>query len=152
MYAPQTSPIAAHPGFLAPIPGGAQLAGFGGQTIGGLFGQPLLGGQPGQILGGPGNLLPFQLAGHLPFQPLPVMTPVTWQLTYPVGGQPGQVLGGVGNLLPFQATPLIPAGAWQPTYPVGAQLPLQWPYGGILPSQLAGHLPFQHAPVMASVA
>jgi hypothetical protein len=101
VYAPQTYPITTYPAPIVPITGGAQLAPLGfvgsllgqlagpvGQTIGGLFGQPQLGWQPGQVQ-------------------------------------------------PFQAAPMLAA---------------QWPYSGIVPPQIAGHLPFQSAPLATPVA
>jgi hypothetical protein len=71
-----------------------QLAGPAGQALGGLFGQPQIGSQIGQTLGGLGHLLPFQavpmpmqmglsggivppyLSNPLPFQPVPGIVPM----------------------------------------------------------------------------
>jgi hypothetical protein len=68
MYVPQTYPSLggvqlAPQGFFGNLLG--QLAGPAGQAFGGLFGQPLIGGQIGQALGGLGHLLPFHVAPGL---------------------------------------------------------------------------------------
>src|SRR5881397_1921937 len=92
MYAPQTYVPQTYPGvgggqlapqgFLGNLLG--QLAGPAGQAFGGLFGQPPIGNQIGQALGGLGHLLPFQAALGL----FPV--PWTGQSMYGGwGGQPG---------------------------------------------------------------
>jgi hypothetical protein len=97
MYAPQTYPSVGGAqlvpqGFFGNLLG--QLAGPAGQGLGGLFGQPQIGGQIGQALGGLGHLLPFQavpmpmqmglpggivlpyLGSPVPFQPVPGIAPV----------------------------------------------------------------------------
>src|SRR5262245_65260850 len=95
MYAPQTYPNIggaqlAPQGFFGNLLG--QLAGPAGQALGGLFGQPQIGGQIGQALGSLGHLLPFQaipvpvglpgglvppyLGSPVPFQPVPGLAPI----------------------------------------------------------------------------
>jgi hypothetical protein len=71
-------------GFLGNLLG--QLAGPAGQAFGGLFGQPQIGSQLGQMLGGLGHLLPFQI------MPLPIQA----------GLQSGMVPPYLGGHLPFQ--------------------------------------------------
>src|SRR5207244_9881408 len=73
MLVPQTYPSVggvqlAPQGFFGNLLG--QLAGPAGQAFGGLFGQPQIGSQIGQALGGLGHLLPFQAA--------PVISPALW--------------------------------------------------------------------------
>ena len=97
MYASQTYPGVgggqlAPQGFFGNLLG--QLAGPAGQALGGLFGQPQIGSQIGQALGGLGHILPFQampipmqtglsggfvppyLGSPLPFQPIPGVAPM----------------------------------------------------------------------------
>jgi len=90
MYTPQTYPNVggaqlAPQGVFGNLLG--QLAGPAGQAFGGLFGQPQIGSQLGQALGGLGHLLPFQaglpsgivspyLGSPLPFQPVPSVAPM----------------------------------------------------------------------------
>ena len=66
-----------------------QLAGPAGQALGGFFGQPQIGSQIGQALGGLGHLLPFQAV------PIPV----------PVGLPGGIVPPYLGSPLQFQPVP-----------------------------------------------
>src|SRR5437016_3698298 len=66
-----------------------QFAGPAGQALGGLFGQPQIGSQIGQVLGGLGHLLPFQAV------PIPV----------PVGLPGGIVPPYLGSPLQFQPVP-----------------------------------------------
>src|SRR5262249_15618480 len=103
-------------GFLGNLLG--QLAGPAGQAIGGLFGQPQIGNQIGQTLGGLGHLLPFQAV------PMPM--------------QVGLVPPYVGSPLPFQAVPLpmqvgLPGGIVPPS--VGSPLLFQpfQPIPGLAP-------------------
>src|SRR6266702_4184154 len=140
-----------------------QLAGPAGQALGGLFGQPQIGSQIGQALGGLGHPLPYQV--------VPGISPAPWagqpiygggqlapqgffgnllgQFAGPAGqalgglfGQPqigsqiGQALGGLGHLLPFQAVPI----------PVPVGLP-----GGIVPPYLGSPLQFQPVPGVAPI-
>ena len=80
-------------GFLGNLLG--QLAGPAGQAFGGLFGQPQIGNQIGQTLGGLSHLLPFQA------MPLPLQ----------VGLQSGIVPPYVGSHLPFQPFQPVPSVA-----------------------------------------
>jgi len=66
-----------------------QLAGPTGQTFGGLFGQPPIGSQIGQVLGGLSHLLPFQAA--------PGLFPVPWTSQPFYGGWAGQPGYGGGQ-------------------------------------------------------
>ena len=96
MYAPQTYPSLggvqlAPQGFFGNLLG--QLAGPAGQAFGGLFGQPQIGTQLGQVLGGLGHLLPFQ-AVPIPMQvglpggivPHYLSSPLPFQPVQPVPG------------------------------------------------------------------
>jgi len=78
-------------GFLGNLLG--QLAGPAGQTFGGLFGQPQIGSQIGQVLGGLSHLLPFQtmpipMQAGLPgsFVPPYMGSPLPYQPYQPVPG------------------------------------------------------------------
>ncbi len=66
-----------------------QLAGPAGQAFGGLFGQPQIGSQIGQALGGLGHLLPFQAV------------PIPLQVGFPGGIVPPYL----GSPLQFQPVP-----------------------------------------------
>src|SRR5438105_3056143 len=152
MYAPQTYPGVgggqlAPQGFLGNLLG--QLAGPAGQAFGGLFGQPQIGSQIGQTLGGLGHLLPFQAA--------PGLFPVPWtgqpmyggwggQQGYG-GGQPGYgggqlgPQGFLGNLLGQLAGPAGQAfGGLFGQPPIGSQI------GQVL-GGLSHLLPFQTMPI-----
>src|SRR5437016_12430722 len=112
---PQTYPSVggvqlAPQGFLGNLLG--QLAGPAGQAFGGLFGQPQIGNQIGQTLGGLSHLLPFQAA--------PGLFPVPWT------GQP--MYGGWGGQQGY--------GGGQPWYGAG-QLAPQGIFGNLL-GQLVG--------------
>ena len=112
MYVPQTYPSLggvqlAPQGFFGNLHG--QFAGPAGQAFGGLFGQPQIGGQIGQALGGLSHLLPFQA---VPI-PVPVGLPGGVMPPYvgsPLPFQPVGLLGGIvppylGSPLPFHAVP-----------------------------------------------
>ena len=117
-----------------------QLAGPAGQALGGLFGQPQIGSQIGQAIGGLGHLLPFQAA--------PGLSPVPW-IGQPMygGGQPmyggGQLVpqGFFGNLLGQLAGPAGQAlGGFFGQPQIGSQIGQA--IGGL------GHLlPFQAMPI-----
>jgi hypothetical protein len=119
MYVPQTYPSLggvqlAPQGFFGNLLG--QLAGPAGQAFGGLFGQPQIGGQIGQMLGGLGHLLPFQVA--------PGISPAVWGGQPMYGGWGGQPMyGGWGG------QPMY--GGGQPGY-AGGQLAPQGFWGNLL--------------------
>jgi hypothetical protein len=103
MYAPQTYVPQTYPGvsggqlapqgFLGNLLG--QLAGPAGQAFGGLLGQPQIGSQIGQALGGLSHLLPFQTL------PMPIQA----------GFQSGIVPPYLGSHLPFQPVQPVPGVA-----------------------------------------
>ena len=144
---------------MAPGYGGGQLAPQGffgnllgtiaqpvGQAIGGMFGQPQLGGQIGQAAGGFAGLLPFQAGpgmapgyggGQLAPQGFfgnllgtiaqPVGQAIGGMFGQPqLGGQIGQTAGGFAGLLPFQAGPgMAPGYGGGQLAPQGSLSPFQ---------------------------
>ena len=150
MYAPQMYPNVggaqvAPQGFFGNLLG--HLAGPAGQGMGGLFGQPQIGGQLGQALGSLGHLLPFQaVPPQVPWGGQPQFggqfgPQLAWggQFGYPGGQLTPQ--GFFGNLLGQFAGPAGQAiGGWFGQPQVGGQL------GQALGS--LGHLlPFQAVPM-----
>src|SRR5262245_2027366 len=107
MYTPQTYP---NVGGAQLVPQGVfgnllgQLAGPAGQAFGGLFGQPQIGSQLAQALGGLGHLLPFQAA---PGIPLALWGGQPMYSGWPQGYGGGQLApqGVFGNLLGQLAGP-----------------------------------------------